>query len=206
MKSKKTKNKNSSFEEDSQFLARLLKKEKAAWDEFVDRYSPFIYHGIHQCFQRYAVPKRPEDIEDLYHSIFLIFLEDDYKKLRQFKGHCSLSTWVHIISTRFVIDWLRKGRKSVPLDAESEEGISLYDKLPDPDPGVEDRIYTAQKRQLLKKALELMTSEDRLLAVLIYERQMPVEEIAATMNLSKENVYIRKHRLKVKLQDNIEYN
>ncbi len=191
-------------EEESQLLRGCIQKEKAAWDEFVERYSSLIYYCIHQCLRKYSFSAQPEDVEDLFHTVFHVLLEDNCKKLRQFKKRCSLASWIRVITTRIVIDWLRKERPSVPLDAEDKDGGSFHDKLSDTDTDIEERIYEEQRRKLLKQALKQTTPEDRLLAVLVYQREMSVEEIAAAMNISKEAVYTRKHRLKEKLQDTIE--
>lgn len=186
--------------EELELLARCVRGDKDAWDAFVERYSSLIYFHIHRCLRANAVPANREDIEDLYHSVFQALLEDDRRRLRQFEGRCALGNWIQIITTRTVIDSLRKRRTTISLDAEDREGFALHERICEPNPGVEEKVVDTQRRQLLKKALLEISPEERLLAVLMYQREMAVEEIAEVMKLSKEAVYTRKHRLKDKLR------
>ena len=190
--------------EEHDLLTRCISREKAAWDEFVERYSSLIYNHIRRCLRANAVPQHREDLEDLHHSVFQALLEEDCKKLKQFEGRCSLASWLRVITTSTVIDALRKRRAVIRLDALGEDGIPLHERISNPSPGVEEGIVETQRRELLKKALVEIGPEDRLLAVLIYQREMPIEEIAAVMKLSKEAIYTRKHRLRDKLRKIVE--
>ncbi len=204
MKSFEEQNTNTRTGQEAEFLARCVRKDKAAWDEFVERYSQLIYHGIYSCLRKHGVPERIDDIEDLYHSVFQALLEDDCKKLRQFQHRCSLASWIRVITAHIVVDWLRRGRSSVSLDALDEDGIGLHERLSDPGPDVEERIYLEQRREALKQALNEISSEDRLLAVLVYQKEMSADQVADILKISKEAVYTRKHRLREKLQITIE--
>ena len=186
--------------DENELLEGCILGEKEAWDEFVESYSSLIYFHIHRCLCAHAVQAKREDVEDLYHSVFQTLLEDDRRRLRQFEGRCSLASWIQIITSRTVIDSLRKGRSTIPLDAEDRDGIALHERVSDPRPGAEEEVLDTQRRALLKKALREISAEDRLLAVLAYHREMPIEEIADVMKLSKEAVYTRKHRLHEKLR------
>jgi DNA-directed RNA polymerase specialized sigma24 family protein len=54
-----------------------------------------------------------EDTEDIYSSVFLSLIENNFKKLRQFrnKNACSLTTWLTIITSRMTIDYMRKDKR-----------------------------------------------------------------------------------------------
>ena len=114
---------------DRELLHRCIRKEKEAWDEFVDRYSQLIYQQIYRCMRARAVLISKDDAEDLFHSIFQALLENDCKKLRQFEGRCSLATWVRSVTTSRVIDELRRRRPQVSLDERDSEGFSRGDRL-----------------------------------------------------------------------------
>lgn len=190
--------------EDRALLDRCIRKEKAGWDEFVDRFSKLIYHQIHRCLRAHAVAVSRDDVDELFHSIFLALLEHDCKKLRQFEGRCSLASWLRTVTTNRVIDELRRRRAQVSMDAEDSEGFSLHDRLENPEPNAEEGLAEIQRREALKQALKELSTEDRLLAVLSYERALPVEEIAAVLNISKEALYTRRHRLHDKLRRTVE--
>ena len=185
---------------DRDLVLRCIRKDQGAWNEFVARYSRVIHQQIRYFLQAGAVSFQREDVEDFSHSVFLAFLQDDSRKLRYFEGKCSLTRWVRIVTTNVVIDQLRKGRPQVSLDAASSQGVCLRDRLPDPRPGAEETLANAQSQSILKQALNKIRPEDRKLALLTYGMEMPVEEIAAVLRISKEAVYTRKHRLQEKLR------
>lgn len=190
--------------EDRELLDRCIRKEKTAWDEFVDRYSRLIYQQIYRCLRAHAVSVSRDDAEDLFHSILQALLEHNCKKLRQFEGRCSPASWLRTLTTNRVIDELRRKRPRISLDEEDSEGFSLQDRLENPQQDPEETLAETQRREALKQALKELSAEDRLLAVLSYEREMAVEEIAAVLNISKEAVYTRKHRLHDKLRKTLE--
>ncbi len=190
--------------EEAALLAGCIRGQKDAWDEFVDRYSSLIYHQIHRCLGAHTAHAMREDVEDLYHSVFEALLERDRRRLRQFKGRCSLASWVVLITRRIVIDTLRKRRATVPLDAEDHDGIALHERMPDTKPNAEEETLDSERVEQLKDALQRLTPEDRLLANLVYQRDASPDEIAKVLNISKGAVYTRKTRLHEKLRELLE--
>lgn len=185
---------------DRDLVLRCIRKEEEAWNEFVRRYSRLIYHQIYHCLRTRAVSVQREDVEDFCNSVFLALLKDDGKKLRYFEGKCSLASWVRTITKNEVIDQLRRKQAHVSLDGKDPNGVSLSDRLPDPNPIAEDYLDYAQKRATLTHILNLVSPEDRRLAVLTYQSEMLPEEIAAELGISKAAVYTRKNRLQKKLR------
>jgi len=115
----------------------LIKKciednDKAAWEVFAERYSKLVWNTVRKTFNKYAFQYNQEDIEDMYSSVFLSLLENDFKKLRQFKSKnaCSVSTWLAIIIVRMTIDFLRKDKSHLNADSAREE-IDIWDFIPD---------------------------------------------------------------------------
>lgn len=185
---------------DRDLVARCVRKEREAWHEFVTTYSRVINQQICRFLRTRAVAFQREDVEDFSHSVYLSFLKDDGRKLRCFEGKCSLKTWVRVITTNEVIDQLRRKRPQVSLDSASPEGLSLKDMLQDPGPSAEENLVDAQRRTLLARALSRVSPEDRKLAVLAYEMEMPTKEIASLLRISTEAVHTRKYRLQEKLR------
>lgn len=185
---------------DHDLVLRCVRKEREAWHEFVTTYSRVIQQQIYSFLEIRAVPFQREDVEDFSHSVFLAFLKDNSRKLRRFEGKCSLKTWVRAITTNEVIDQLRRKRSQVSLDGENPEGLSLKDILQDPGPSPEQDLVDAQRRTLLGQAMSKVSPEDRKLAVLVYEMEMPTKEIASVLRISTEAVHTRKHRLQEKLR------
>ena len=71
---------------DRQLLDCCLTHQPKAWNEFVDRYMGLIYHVIHHVGHARSVALSEADVEDVAADIFLAFVDDNYKVLRDFKG------------------------------------------------------------------------------------------------------------------------
>lgn len=186
---------------DRELVGRLTAGDPTAWETFVDRFTPVIHEQIRHCLQRYKAWHSPHrDPGDLYLAVFQSFLENDCRTLRQFQGRCSLKRWVRMTTTSRVVDLLRKERNDLSLEAENEEGIRLMERIPDAAPDAEQLCFRRQRRDALRAALASWSAEDRLLLFLTYEQEMPADRIARVLNVSRESVYTRRHRLLQRLR------
>src|SRR6516225_1447148 len=81
---------------DRALLQRCLNHESGAWNDFVDRFLGLIYHVIHHTSYLRSTPLRPEDTEDVAAEVLLQLVAGDYAALRQFRGQCSLATYLTV--------------------------------------------------------------------------------------------------------------
>ncbi|MBI4688190.1 MAG: hypothetical protein HY756_10515 [Nitrospirae bacterium] len=81
---------------EKELLIACTKGDKGAWDIFVGKYTDLIYHTIHKTLKMYYPCFLYQDIEDIHNSIFLSLIDNDYKKLRQYKGinGCTVSSYL----------------------------------------------------------------------------------------------------------------
>ncbi|MGH9677874.1 MAG: RNA polymerase sigma factor [Candidatus Acidiferrum sp.] len=85
---------------DRDLLRRCLQHQPGAWNDFVDRFLGVIYHVIHHTAHLRSTPLRSEDVEDLAAEVLLQIVASDYAALRQFRGNCSLATYLTVIARR----------------------------------------------------------------------------------------------------------
>ena len=85
---------------DRDLLTRLLAKQPAAWNDFVDRYLGLVYHVVHSTAHLRSARLAPEDVEDIAAEILVQIVADDYKALRQFQRRASLSSYLTVIARR----------------------------------------------------------------------------------------------------------
>ncbi len=187
---------------DSSLLKECISGSKEAWDAFVERYSKLIYYSINKTLNMHANNLQQEDVEDIYSTVFVSFMDKNYKKLRQFEGRqgCTLSSWIRLITIRKTIDFLRSQKNLVSLNDDSDGTQPLIDKLPDNSTSFEEQIQQSQAGKALKEAIEALPSSDRLFMELFYEKELPPEEIARIMNVSTNTVYSKKNRVREKLK------
>ena len=133
---------------DLEFVQRCVKGDKQAWNEFVEKYSRLIYNYIYSVLAaKSASPFKPGNTEELFQDIFVLLSKDNFAKLKTFKARnkCSLATWLRQVVINFTIDYARKHKPLISLDAESDEGLSLQDTLADNTPHTGDILCSEEK-------------------------------------------------------------
>lgn len=74
---------------EKELLTACIQGDKKAWDIFVEKYTDLVYHTIHKTLNIYHPDFLYQELEDIHNSIFLSLIDNDYKKLRQYKGNIS---------------------------------------------------------------------------------------------------------------------
>jgi RNA polymerase sigma factor (sigma-70 family) len=182
---------------DSEIVERCLSgSDTDAWEEFVRTYADLIWNAIHRTFACYNFTYHREDAEDLFSSIFLSLIEDDFRKLRQFRGdnNCSLSTWLSVVAGRRTIDFMRQDKGYLTLEPKSEDS-DIWETIADVGIPADTMLDGKQFRDLLAREVGLLVPRDRLIYHLIFARGCSAEETAKMLGISSDLVYSRKHRI-----------
>ncbi len=169
---------------------------------FVIQFSKLIYYSINKTFKLHNCNISQEDVEDVFNSIFASFMDNNYRKLRQFEGKhgCTLSSWIRLISIRHTIDFLRTQKNLVSLNDDSDDKRPLVESIPHRGVSHEEQLELSDSQRALKRAMNSLASSDRLFITLYYEKELPPEEIAGIMNVSVNTIYSRKSRVQEKLK------
>ena len=184
-------------DQEKTLLAGCLRGDKAAWDAFVQQYSALVYHTIRKTLTLHHADRRDDVMEDLAQEFFVSLLRDRCKKLRQFRGDrgCTVASWLRVIASRLTIDYLRQQR---PPDVQASDAI------PADQPDAPAALIEHEQAQLLAKALESLSSPDRLIIELSYGQALPPQEIAALLKISVGGVYTQKSRVLDKLRESLD--
>ena len=80
-------------EKEQALIAGCLRRDKAAGDAFVLQYSKLAYSTIRKTLTLHHIFPQDDIVEDLHQEFLLSLCENDFRKLRQFKGErgCSLA-------------------------------------------------------------------------------------------------------------------
>ncbi|PKN47830.1 MAG: hypothetical protein CVU59_01355 [Deltaproteobacteria bacterium HGW-Deltaproteobacteria-17] len=186
--------------EELTLLERLLQGESAAFSEFYRRYQRLVASCIRKVFFKWTFDFTEDEIDDMISTVFLSFLQDDYKKLRMFdpaRGY-RLSTWVGIITTNATVDHIRKNaRPTVSLDDTERKVAQPRSMMASP---VENAEREEESRLLLA-AIATLSPGDREFLELAYDAQLAPEEIGARLGLNINTVYSKKNKILHKLMD-----
>ncbi len=190
---------------EKELLTACIQGDKKAWYIFVEKYTDLVYHTIHKTLNIYHPEFLYQELEDIHNSIFLSLIDNDYKKLRQYKGinGCTVSSWIRIIATNSVLNFIKKGSKihvSFEDTSDENEKKTLTDTISDPQPSVIEKITESEQAALLVELMEGLKSNDRLFLKYYYEEELPPEEIAEIMNITVSAIYSKKSRIIDKLK------
>ena len=187
---------------DSALVSDCLNGKREAWDTFVERFSKLVYYSINKTLRSHSCYLQEEDVADVYNSLFLAFLENDCKKLRQFEGKhgCSLSSWIRLITVRHTIDFLRGQRSHLSVDDEQGEASDILERYADGQASVQEQMELAEAHRELHQAIASLPESDQLFVKLYYEQELPPEDIAVILNVSVNTIYSKKNRLQEKLK------
>ncbi len=167
------------------------------------RYSKLIWNTIHRTFHTYFFRYSNEDAEDMFSALFLALINDDFKKLRQFRSEnaCNVSTWLTIITSRMTIDYMRKDKSRYVVTPNDDEK-DIFDIVPDNRCRADRLIEEREDHEILNKKIAALSPTDGIIYDLLYNQGFSPEDTAKTMGLSVSAVYTRKHRIIEKFKKN----
>ncbi|MFA6358096.1 MAG: RNA polymerase sigma factor [Candidatus Omnitrophota bacterium] len=189
--------------DDLKFVQGCLKGNKESWSEFLSRYSRLIYNYIYSTLAVKGNNIPNEQIEDIFQEIFHALIKDNYKKLSTYKAKngCSLASWLRQVTINFTIDYLRRLKPVVSIDAQDEEGFSLADTLADFSPNAAEFLKDQTKRETLRECIGLLESDEQYFLELMLNQGLALEEIKDFLKISRGAVDMRRRRVLEKLQD-----
>ncbi len=189
---------------DAELISKLLLGDKKTWDEFVVAHSKLVYSFIQATFRKYGARIQKESVDDLHNDVFLGFVEDNFRRLRQFEGRCSLASFVRTRTVNLTIDHLRgiKPTSSIDEISESEDG-AIYQKLikelqVSPEHA---SIEADDATSIVKTLLNELSVDEREFVRLYYFSDMAPEQIMEQLNIKRGLYDVKKQRVLGKLSE-----
>ena len=103
-----------------------------------------------------------------------------------------MASWLRVVASRLTIDFLRKRRAP---EVEVKETIASDQ------PTAPDLVLDREQANMLLRAIESLSSRDRLVIELTYHQGLPPQEIASILKLSVGALYTQKSRILDKLRE-----
>jgi RNA polymerase sigma factor (sigma-70 family) len=147
--------------------------------EIYDRYSGRIYNFAFRFL------KNAEAAEDAVQEVFVKMM----RHANQFNGDAKLSTWLFSITANWCRDYLRKA------DNKAKETADVLVSLPTPSELAPDRnLERRENEQLVRRALDSLTAEQREAILLSRYQGLSYAEIAQIAGCSEGAVKTRVFR------------
>ncbi|MFA4989144.1 MAG: hypothetical protein WC576_00005, partial [Candidatus Omnitrophota bacterium] len=139
----------------------------------------------------------------IFQGLFSALIQDDYKKLKSFqaKNGCSLASWLRQVTINFTIDYLRRLKPAISLDAENDEGLSLKDTLSGTTFSVPDLLAQEEKLRGLEECIAGLNNQQRLFIELNINQGVKLETLRKFFDLSRGAIDMQKARIIEKLKE-----
>ena len=180
-------------DEDIIVIEKILRGDTRSFEVLLKKYQDYV--------ARILAPKVPhQNIPEVTHDVFL----RAYRSLSGYSGKEPFVHWLKTIAVRACHDfWRARYRnREVPMSTLSEvtqewleghqmSGNALFSI---------DEANRVEIRQLLDWALQKLSSDDRMIVLLLYFEGHSVQETARLLGYSQANVKIRSFRSRRKLR------
>lgn len=118
---------------DRKLLGELLAGRSGSWKVFVDRFTGLIIQVIQQTAHAHSLKLTEHDIDDLCADTYVELLSKDMAALRNFRGRCSLATYLAVIVRRIVVRRLTQHRFRQALGHVSAHHAALSSSVESPE-------------------------------------------------------------------------
>ena len=171
--------------EDSFYINSILAGNISAFAILVKKYKDMVYTLA------YRIVGNREDAEELAQDVFVKV----HKSLKDFRGKSKFSTWLYSIAYNTSISKVRKKQiESVSLNNHDNTSYDIIDSRSE-----EQYNFDKVPVELLKQALDELSSVDKTILTLYYQDDKPVKEISKVTGITDSNVKVRLHRSRQKL-------
>ncbi|HZK43554.1 MAG TPA: sigma-70 family RNA polymerase sigma factor [Syntrophomonadaceae bacterium] len=169
---------------------QTLDGELLAFEELVNRYKGSVFSIVYRMVGQY------QETEDISQEVFITV----FQKLYQFDTKKRFGPWIHKIAANTAISYLRKNRKVVTLSFDETyiKANNEYPLLQVVDP--EFTIKHQELKEDIQNAIKNLSDNYKMVIVLRYQLELTNQEIAETLEITKENVEVRIHRARKALR------
>lgn len=180
---------------DKQLIKKVKKGNHEAFAQLIDLYKTQVFNI---CLRMVRIPA---DAEDLAQEAFI----RAYTNIDKYEIDKKFSTWLYRIATNLSIDYLRKKKPGVYLDAElpGTDGYTMSSQLSSGDPLPEEQIIQSETNNWLHSEIEQLPPKYRAAIILKYIEDLSVKEISEILDIPVPTVKTRIHRGREALRERL---
>ena len=181
---------------DEALMQAFARGNMNAFEQLYDRHETGVWRFVFRSVQNNAVTD--DLVQELWFSVTRTAAS--YEPTAKFK------TWLFTMARNRVIDHIRTAKNHASIDAENEEGESMFSDLAaDSRLGPMRQVSSREQAKALLDAIEQLPEDQREAFLLQAEGDMSVEEIAAaigvTFETAKSRLRYARNKLKTLLAD-----
>lgn len=111
--------------DDLRLVARLAKREPAAWREFLQKYERLIYSRVLSVYHDLGREPKSDVVEDCCAEVIAALFRGNLKALRQFQGRSRLSTWLAVVTRRVALSVILQKLRDAAQHAQPDSRFDL---------------------------------------------------------------------------------
>jgi RNA polymerase sigma-70 factor (ECF subfamily) len=187
---------------DKELFRLCAEGDPAAWDFFVEKYSKLVYNSIHATLRKYSSDFLREDVEDIYSQVFLSLLDEDYRRLKQFRGdrNSSAAIWLSVMAMNRTVNFISRTRTHISLDDESDTSKTIRFQKRSHQPSVLEQLTEAQEIKILNLVIENLKPQEQLI-IKYHLEGLSSKEIGGIVGKTQNAVDSLLSRTRKKLKD-----
>ena len=182
---------------DDEIIRRVLDGETNAFERLVERYRDHVFRIV-------TTHVRGDDVESVAHDAFV----RAYLSLGTYGRRADFKHWLSRIALRASYDYWRERYRSreTPLASLGEDEAAWLEHVTADQAGRRslDEASSREARELLARAMDRLSPEDRMVLELVHIEERPVKEAADLLGWSVANVKVRAFRSRKKLRSILE--
>ena len=181
---------------DEALMQYFARGEMNAFEQLYDRHETGVWRFVFRSVQNQAVA------DDLVQELWFAVA----RTAARYEPTAKFRTWLFTMARNRVVDYIRTARHHVSIDAENDDGESMFSDLAaESRLGPLRQVSSNEQAKALLDAIEQLPEDQREAFLMQAEGDMSVEEIAAATGVSFETAKSRlryaRSKLKVLLAD-----
>lgn len=167
--------------QDEAIIQLVLQGNNNAYAVLVERYQHFVFTLAFKFL------KTQEDAEEAAQDAFV----KAYRSLDKYNSESKFSTWLYTIARNTCLSRLRVNKPDIKDEADITETVDSTNELLD----------NKSKKEVLNKAISLLSDEDAIVITLFYIQEQSIDEIVQITGQTKSNVKVRLYRARKRLKE-----
>lgn len=178
---------------DESLMLQYQQGEQVAFEALYRKYKDVLYrYFLKHCSDR-------QQSEELYQEVWIKLINS----AARYKPKAKFKTYLFTIAHNTLVDFYRKAKPSQTIEFEDAELTEDFTSNPATLALPEDEFTLKQKSKQLMDALEALPADQKEAAILHFEQEMTVQEIAEITDVKTETAKSRLRYAKNKLKSAI---
>lgn len=176
--------------QEHQAIARMKRGDISGLDSLVKR------HQVQALRTAMLITRDKQLAEDVVQNAFI----RAYQKIDQFDASKPFAPWFMRSVANAALQAVKKKERTLSLQVEVADGLTFEDLLEDFDNHPDDQLEAKERQQIIKKALDKLTPEQRMAVVMRYFLDMSEQDMSSALDTPKGTIKWRLHESRKRLR------